>query len=105
MHTIPNPYETIYRMVEAAQDLLLEVRKHQILECSNPQPEEKPLTRAQAAEFLQVTPPTLDSWTKAGLIVCRHIASEKRYLPSDLLASLKEPQITRVQKRKGVRNA
>lgn len=64
------------------------------------QPEEKPLTRAQAAEFLQVTPPTLDAWVKAGLVQRRTVGSEIRFLPSDLLASLRKPEISRVQSRK-----
>ena len=100
MQTISNPYETIYRMVEAVQDLVLDVRKHQIVQSGNPLPEEKPLTRAQAAEFLQVTPPTLDAWVKAGLVARRTVGSEIRFLPSDLLASLRKPEISRVQSRK-----
>lgn len=99
-NTIPNPYETIYRMVEAVQDLVLDVRKHQIVQSGNPLPEEKPLTRQQAADFLQVTPPTLDAWVKAGLVERRVIANEVRFLPSDLLAALKKPEISRVQSRR-----
>ena len=47
------------------------------------------LTRQQAAEFLQISVSTLDKWTKQGWVSCRYISTEKRYLRSDLLASLK----------------
>lgn len=55
----------------------------------NSQPSENLLTRQQAADFLQISVSTLDKWTKQGLIPCRYISTEKRYLRSDLLASLK----------------
>ena len=98
MEVIENPFSWIARRFNHIEKLLLEAKK--AAPATSAPPEDKPLTRAQAAEFLQVTPPTLDAWVKAGLVHRRTVGNEIRFLPSDLLASLRKPEISRVQSRK-----
>ncbi len=54
--------------------------------------DEQLLTREQAAEFLSISLPTLNDWTKSGKLKCYRIPNTVRvyYLKSDLINSLVE---------------
>lgn len=50
--------------------------------------EEKLLTRMEVAKLLGVTLPTINDWTKKGLIVGYRIGNRVRYKHSEILESL-----------------
>ena len=56
---------------------------------------EELLTRAQAAELLSVTLPTLREYTKKGLITGYRMGSRVRYKRSEILDSLQKIRTTR----------
>jgi predicted DNA-binding transcriptional regulator AlpA len=51
--------------------------------------QDKLLTRKQTAKMLQVSLPTLNLWTKRGIIKAKRINSRVRYAESDVQAALK----------------
>ena len=98
MQLIDNPFAVIDRRFNHLESLLLEIkRSNATLHSSDP---EAVLTAAQAAEFFQISLPTFREWDKRGLVPRRVIAGEIRYLRSELIASLQEPKVNRVVKRK-----
>jgi hypothetical protein len=58
------------------------------------------LTASQAAELLQVSLPTFRSWDRKGLVQRRLIGGEVRYLRSEIIASLKLPEVKRTAGRR-----
>ena len=46
------------------------------------------LTRQQTAQMLQISLPTLNIWTKNGIIRAKRINSRVRYAESDVIAAL-----------------
>lgn len=58
--------------------------------------EEKLFTREEAAQFLSISLPTLNEWTKKGKIKCHQIPGTGRvyYLRSDLLNSVEECKVS-----------
>jgi len=60
---------------------------------STPQPDETDyITRQETARILGVSLPTLNDWTKRGVIIGYRIATRVRYKKSEILDSLKEVQ-------------
>lgn len=50
----------------------------------------KLLTRTETANLLKISLPTLDDWTKTGVIKAKRIGSRIRYVYSDVEAAIKE---------------
>lgn len=48
------------------------------------------LSREEAAFYLKVSPPTLNSWTKLGLIASYKISSRRYYKKSELFQALQD---------------
>lgn len=48
------------------------------------------LTRLETAELLKISLPTLNDWTKVGVIKAKKIGTRVRYLRSDVEAALKD---------------
>lgn len=66
------------------------------------QDQSKYLTRIEAAKLLQISLPTLNDYTKRGIISSYKIGSNVRYKPSDLEQALQERNYS--TKRKGGRH-
>jgi excisionase family DNA binding protein len=66
------------------------------------QDQSKYLTRTEAAKLLQISLPTLNDYTKRGIISSYKIGSNVRYKPSDLEQALQERNYS--TKRKGGRH-
>lgn len=50
----------------------------------------KLLTRSEAANLLKISLPTLDDWTKTGVIKAKRIGSRIRYVYSDVESAIKD---------------
>lgn len=50
----------------------------------------KLLTRSETANLLKISLPTLDDWTKTGVIKAKRIGSRIRYVYSDVEAAIKD---------------
>jgi excisionase family DNA binding protein len=66
------------------------------------QDQSKYLTRVEAAKLLQISLPTLNDYTKRGIISSYRIGANVRYKPSDLENALQERNYS--TKRKGCRH-
>lgn len=53
-------------------------------------PEPSLITRKETANILGISLPTLNEWTKTGLIPAKRIGTRVRYLRSDIYHSLKD---------------
>ncbi len=49
---------------------------------------EEYLTRDQVSELLQISLPTVDSWTRKGILIAYRIETTKRYKKSEVNAAL-----------------
>ncbi len=96
-----NPFAQIDGRLRNIEVFVLDI-KHDLLPKLSAADPEQILTATQAAELLQVSLPTFREWDKRGYLARRTIAGEIRYLRSEIIASLRKPEISRVQKRKGV---
>lgn len=50
----------------------------------------KLLTRSETANLLKISLPTLDDWTKTGVIKAKRIGTRIRYVYSDVEAAIKD---------------
>jgi len=73
-----------------------EMQKNSI---SDPQPTTELLTRLETAKILGVSLPTLNEWTKTGVIPGYRIASRIRYKRAEILNAVK--QINTLKYRRG----
>ena len=62
----------------------------QTLQFQDPEPDQSLITRKDAASILGVSLPTLNEWTKTGLIRAKRIGTRIRYLRSDVYNALKD---------------
>ena len=77
------PIEQLAKViVEKLQNLYIPVTKR-----INPISEEY-ITREQVSELLQISLPTVDSWTKKGKLIAYRIECTKRYKKSEVVAAL-----------------
>jgi excisionase family DNA binding protein len=60
---------------------------------SAPEPAPEFITRKETCRILGITLPTLNEWTKNGVIPAQRIGSRIRYLRTDVYASLKQVEI------------
>lgn len=70
--------------------------------CNSSQDNSTYLTRVEAAKLLQISLPTLNDYTKRGIISSYKIGSNVRYKPSDIESALQERNYS--TKRKGGRH-
>lgn len=81
---------TADELVNMVTDKLSEKIKT-ILQSVTPEPQkEEPLfyTREQAAKVLNISKPTLDTYTKEGKVIAHRIGTRKLYKPEDLKNAL-----------------
>lgn len=62
----------------------------QKISITTPEPETEFITRLETARILGISLPTLNEWTKTGLIPGYRIASRVRYKKDEILTSLKQ---------------
>jgi excisionase family DNA binding protein len=80
--------------VEQLQDSLKQIVQNEVNKILEnlPVQEKEPeyLTRTQVAQILGISLPTLNEWTKNGIILAKRIGTRVRYLRSDVYSSLKD---------------
>ena len=79
-----------------------EIVRNELLKLNNskpPQPETELLTRLETAHILGVSLPTLNEWTKQGIIPGYRIASRVRYKRAEILDAV--TQISTIKYRRG----
>lgn len=64
---------------------LRNVVRHELKNLATQVPEEKLLTRTQAAQFLNVSLPTISSWEKQGYVKSHRVGTRVFFKQSDLL--------------------
>ncbi len=57
------------------------------------------ITRQEAAEILGISLPTLNDWTKTGLLPAYRIGTRVRYKRDEVLASVKQVQTSKHKRR------
>jgi hypothetical protein len=86
--------DDLYPIIDKRLLEKFEVFKH-ILETMN---NEQILSRTKASKFLNITPPTLDKYTKDRTIKGYHLAGRPVYKQSELLQSLKEIEVIKYKR-------
>ncbi|GAA4932855.1 hypothetical protein GCM10023314_01560 [Algibacter agarivorans] len=65
----------------------------EIIESSKQTDKQEPealLTRQETAEMLKISLPTLNNWTKAGVLTSRYLGRRVYYKKSEIITNLKE---------------
>jgi excisionase family DNA binding protein len=80
---------------EQFQDTIKGIVRNEVTEALSglpvaPEPSPEFITRREAAETLRISLPTLNEWTKTGIIPASRIGTRIRYAKADVLNSLKE---------------
>jgi len=87
MEVIVTSREELKQLISDSVAEALRVFQPQIIE--QPQPDDKPLTTAEAEAYLGKSRQTLTKWRKAGIIKARTLGGRCYYLKSELIAALK----------------
>lgn len=90
-----NPFEIIEQKLTSIETLVLSLK--------NEKPEIKAkvnyLTRQEVAELLKISLPTVDLYSRKGILKGRRIGSRILYLESDLMELVREIPILKYQRR------
>lgn len=82
------PFEDLKTAISDA--VKFEVNK--LINLNTPEPETEYITRKATAQILRISLPTLNEWSKKGIIPSYRIASRVRYKKDEVLNSLNEVQ-------------
>jgi excisionase family DNA binding protein len=89
-----NPFEIIEQKLTAIEGLVLSLKDEK------PEPKRVLyLTREETAELLKITLPTIDKYTRAGIIRGSRVGTRVLYLESDIMESVKEIPAQKYQRR------
>lgn len=84
--------------VSELKELIAEAVAAQVKHLTPQQTDPELLTRAQVAGILGISLPTLNEWTKTGVIPALRIGSRVRYKKPDVYAALKEVETLKYQR-------
>tara|TARA_R110002020_G_scaffold440922_4_gene651609 strand:- start:826 stop:1113 length:288 start_codon:yes stop_codon:yes gene_type:complete len=84
---IQNPFEDLFKRLDRIESYLLEIKDLKPLPI---EPDLEFLTRKKTAKLLDISLPTLNSWTKKGAVPALRIQDSVRYRKEDVINSLEE---------------
>lgn len=84
--------------VDELRNLISEAVAEKVKHLSPPQTEPEFITRAQVVEILGISLPTLNDWTKRGVIPALRIGSRVRYKKQDVYQALKQVETLKYQR-------
>jgi excisionase family DNA binding protein len=94
MVKMSNPFELIEQKLTAIEVLVRSLKDEK------PEPKRVSyLTREETAELLKITLPTIDKYTREGIIKGSKIGSRVLYLESEIMESVKEIPVLKYRRR------
>lgn len=76
--------------IETMFSNLIDTKLQSIKQPASEYSPDKLLTRQETAKLLKISLPTLNDWTKLGIIKAKKIGTRVRYLHSDVEAAIKD---------------
>ena len=84
--------------LDELKELIAEAVKDQVKHLKPPQKDPELITRAEVARILGISLPTLNDWTKRGVIPALKIGSRVRYKKADVYAALEKVETLKFQR-------